>query len=165
MSDVANAPMDLANNSELIADLARFSEGVLTEQQIRRKWRHLDNNVWDAPDDALIDAVEAERVRRVRSGRAAREKAQNLAVQAPDVFGTIMTNDGNSPRHRIEAAKELRAVADTGPEAAPAANVEKFLIQINLGNGETLTYPNNSDATPPQKLLPIKQDGDDDGVV
>ena len=60
MSDVANAPMDLANNSELIADLARFSEGVLTEQQIRRKWRHLDNNVWDAPDDALVDAVEAE---------------------------------------------------------------------------------------------------------
>ena len=33
MSDVANAPMDLANNSELIADLARFSEGVLTETQ------------------------------------------------------------------------------------------------------------------------------------
>ena len=76
-----------------------------------------------------------------------------------------MTNDGNSPRHRIEAAKELRAVADTGPEAAPAANVEKFLIQINLGNGETFTYPNNSDATPPQKLLPIKQDDDDDGTT
>jgi hypothetical protein len=36
MSDV-NDPTDLANNSELIADLARFSEGVLTEQQIRRK--------------------------------------------------------------------------------------------------------------------------------
>ena len=87
MSDVANAPIDLANNSELIADLARFSEGVLTEQQIRRKWRHLDDNVWEAPDDALVDAVEAERVRRVRSGRAAREKAQNLAVQAPDILG------------------------------------------------------------------------------
>ena len=105
MSDVANAPIDLANNSELIADLARFSEGVLTEQQIRRKWRHLDNSVWDAPDDALVDAVEAERVRRVRSGRAAREKAQNLAVQAPDILGTIMTNDGNSPRHRIGRRK------------------------------------------------------------
>ena len=165
MSNVANAPIDLANNSELIADLARFSEGVLTEQQIRRKWRPLDNNVWDAPDDALVDAVEAERVRRVRSGRAAREKAQNLAVQAPDILGTIMTNDGNSPRHRIEAAKELRVVADNGPEVAPAANVEKFLIRIDLGGGETFTYPNNSDATPPQKLLPIKQDGDDDGVV
>ena len=165
MSDTANAPIDLANNSELIADLARFAEGVLTEQQVRRKWRHLDNSVWDASDDALIDAVEAERVRRVRSGRAAREKAQNLAVQAPDVLGTIMANDGNSPHHRIEAAKELRVVADNGPEVAPAANVEKFLIQINLGNGETFTYPNNNDATPPQKLLPIKQDGNDDGVV
>ena len=76
-----------------------------------------------------------------------------------------MTNEGNSPRHRIEAAKQLHVVADNGAEIAPAANVEKFLIQINLGNGETLTYPNNSDATPPQKLLPIKQDGDDDGIV
>jgi hypothetical protein len=54
MSDVAKAPIDLASNSELIADLACFSEGVLTEQQIRRKWRHLDNNVWEAPDDALV---------------------------------------------------------------------------------------------------------------
>ena len=164
MSDVANAPIDLANNSELIADLARFSEGVLTEQQIRRKWRHLDNSVWDAPDDALVDAVEAERVRRVRSGRAAREKAQNLAAQAPDILGTIMTNDGNSPRHRIEAAKELRVVADNGPEVAPAANVEKFLIRIDLGGGETFTYPNN--ATPPRRKNCFQsQDGDDDGVV
>src|SRR5215472_2367954 len=141
MNDVAYVPIDLANNSELIADLARFSEGVLTEQQIRRKWRHLDNNVWEAPDDALVDAVEAERIRRVRSGRAAREK---------DILGTIMTNDGNSPRHRIEAAKHLHVVADNGPEVAPAANVEKFLIQINLGGGETFTYPNNNDATPPK---------------
>src|SRR5262245_5696015 len=141
MSDVANAPMDLANNGELIADLARFSEGVLTEQQIRRKWRHLDNKVWDAPDDALVDAVEAERVRRIRSGRAAREKAQNLAIQAPD----IVAADGNSPRHRIEAAKHLHAVADNGPEVAPAAAAaERFQIIIDLSAGssdkEILTY-------------------------
>jgi hypothetical protein len=155
---------DLVNNRELISDLCRYSEGVLTEQQVRRKWRHLDNNVWESPDDALVDAVEAERVRRVRSGRAAREKAQNLAVQAPDVLGTIMNNDGNSPRHRIEAAKHLHAVADNGPEVAPAANVEKFLIQINLGGGETFTYPNN--ATPPRRKNCFQsQDGDDDGVV
>ena len=80
MSDV-NDPTDLANNRELVADLSRFAEGVLTEQQVRRKWRHLDDRVWDAPDDALVDAVEAERVHRVRTGRAAREKAQNLAAQ------------------------------------------------------------------------------------
>ena len=184
MSDVANAPMDLANNSELIADLARFSEGVLTEQQIRRKWRHLDNNVWEAPDDALVDAVEAERVRRIRSGRGAREKAQNLAIQAPDILGTIMTNDGNSPRHRIEAAKELRVVADNGPEVAPAAAAaERFQIIIDLSAGgsdkEILTYdiptkrdPENvghdvidgaTERVPLQKPFPItaKRNGDD----
>ena len=188
MSDV-NDPTDLANNRELIADLSRFSEGVLTEQQIRRKWRHLDNNIWDAPDDALVDAVEAERVRRVRSGRAAREKAQNLATQAPDILGTIMTNDGNSPRHRIEAAKELRVVADNGPEVTPAAAAaERFQIIIDLsaggGDNEILTYdvptkrgPENvghdvidgaAAQLPPRKPLPItanKREDDDDGVV
>src|SRR5215472_6422981 len=148
MSDV-NAPTNLANNRELIADLSRFSEGVLTEQQIRRKWRHLDNNVWEAPDDALVDAVEAERVRRVRSGRAAREKAQNLAVQAPDILGTIMTNDGNSPRHRIEAAKELRVVANNGPEVAPALLIKASIRPNALTVASAVARQASSRATSP----------------
>ena len=159
MSDVANAPMNLANNSELIADLARFSEGVLTEQQIRRKWRHLDESVWDAPDDALVDAVEAERVQRIRSGRAAREKAQNLAVQAPDILGSIMTSEGNSPRHRIEAAKHLHTVADNGPEVAPPAATERFQIIINLGNDEILKFDKTITARPHDS---IRHDAEDD---
>jgi hypothetical protein len=100
--------------------------------------------------------VEAERVRRVRSGRAAREKAQNLAVQAPDILGTIMTNDGNSPRHRIEAAKELRVVADNGPDVAPAASVEKFLIQIfnpdKFGRRRNLHVPKQQRRHPAAKI-------------
>ena len=52
-----------------------------------------------------------------------------------------------------------------GPEVAPAANVEKFLIQINLSGGEVFTYPNDNNTGPQQDLLPIKQDGDDDGTI
>jgi hypothetical protein len=167
MSDVANAPTDLTNNRELVADLSRFAEGVLTEQQVRRKWRHLDQSVWDAPDDALVNAVEAERIQRIRSGRAAREKAQNLAAQALDILGTIMTSEGNSPRHRIEAAKHLRTVADNGPEVAPPAATERFQIIINLGNDEILKFdktitpqPRNTDN---ELLLTSKQEDDSNG--
>ena len=137
MSDVAKTSTDeLSNNHELVSDLCRFAEGVLTEKQVRRRWRSIDESIWETPPEPLVDAVEAERIRRVRSGHAAREKAQNLAVQAPDILGTIMTNDGNSPRHRIEAAKELRVVADNGPEVTPAAAAaERFQIIIDLSAG------------------------------
>ena len=175
MSDVANAPMDLANNSELIADLARFSEGVLTEQQIRRKWRHLDANVWEAPDDALVDAVEAERVRRIRTGTSSREKAQLLHTKAPDILSEIMTGDSVSPRHKIESARALGQIATPVATPAPVANAERFVIQINIGNDEVLRYSKPIAAGPkpdaidhaPQELLPIiattKQGTDGDG--
>jgi hypothetical protein len=174
MSDTANAPIDLANNSELIADLARFSEGVLTEQQIRRKWRHLDNSVWDAPDDALVDAVEAERVRRIRTGTSPREKAQLLHTKSPDILSEIMTSDV-SPRHKIESARALGQIATPVSTPAPVANAERFVIQINLGNDEVLRYSKPIAAGPepdaidhaPQELLPIiattKQGTDGDG--
>ena len=95
-----------------------------------------------------------------------------------------MTNDGNSPRHRIEAAKELRVVADNGPEVAlAAAAAERFQIIIDLSAGgsdkEILTYdiptkrdPENvghdvidgaTERIPLQKplLITAKRNGDD----
>jgi hypothetical protein len=128
---------ELVSNTELIADLCRFKEAVLSEAQVRRKWRHLDNAVWDSPDEALIDAVEAESIRRVRSGASAREKAQLHHVQAPDMLNGIMTDAAASARNRIESAKELRAVAATGPENAPA--MDRFVISIVL-NGDVEHY-------------------------
>jgi len=75
--------------------------------------------------------VQRQKERRVRDGTAAREKAQWLFVQAPDVLGNILNNTMTSPRHRIEAAKELRQVALGGPEATPATS-EQFIIRIDL---------------------------------
>src|SRR5262249_21166135 len=131
---------DLANNRELVADLSRFAEGVLTEQQIRRKWRELDNSVWDAPDDSLVDAVEAERVRRIRSGTSSREKAQLLHTKAPDILSEIMTSDSISPRHKIESARALGQIATPPPTSAPAADASRCVITINLGGGEVVPF-------------------------
>jgi hypothetical protein len=127
--------VDLLSNNELISDLCRYRESVLTEAQIRRKWRHLDNAVWDEPSEALVDAVEAEAIRRVRSGTAARELAQKHHVAAPNTLSSIMNDAGTSAKNRIESARELRAVAATGPEAIPPA--DRFQIIINLSGDDS----------------------------
>jgi hypothetical protein len=88
-------------------------------------WERLGNN------ETLVAKIEAEKVRRIRNGVSAREKAQQLFVTAPGVLGDILHDDSASPRHRIESAKELRVIAANGPETAPAA--DRFQITINLG--------------------------------
>ena len=83
------APTDLINDTEFITDLARYGEGVLTEAEVRRKYRRFDDDIWEklGSDDALVHAIEAERTRRVRSGACVREKAQLLHTKAPEVLG------------------------------------------------------------------------------
>jgi hypothetical protein len=85
--DDGAAPTDLINDTEFITDLARYGEGVLTEAQVKRKYRRFDDDVWEklGSDDALVGAIEAERTRRIRSGACVREKAQLLHTNALDV--------------------------------------------------------------------------------
>src|SRR5262245_30199438 len=90
--------------------------------------------------ESLIEKIENEKLRRIRRGDTAREKAQRLYAQAPDVLGGIMNDSNASPRHRVECAKELRVVADNGPQAAPPPPAERFQIIINLGNDEILKF-------------------------
>jgi|SRR5215469_3107770 len=58
-------------NDELVSDLARFSEGILTEKQVRKKWHLFDESAWVAigEDDLMVEMVEAEQVRRIPPGR------------------------------------------------------------------------------------------------
>src|SRR5262249_46775629 len=128
----------LLDNTEFIVDLARYADGILSEAAVRKKYR-LPDDVWQglANDEELVSAIEAEKVRRIRNGSSARERAQQLFATAPDVLGKILNDDSASPRHRIESAKELRAVAANSPEAAPTSD-EKFTIVINLGNDQKL---------------------------
>jgi hypothetical protein len=139
-------PTSLLENHEFITDCARYAEGLLSEQAVKKK-HHFDDATWGrlGDDEALIEAIEAEKVRRTRNGDSARERAQQLFATAPNVLGDILHDDGASPRHRIESARELRQIAANGPEAALAAAADKFLIQINLGGGEILRYPQSVD--------------------
>jgi hypothetical protein len=157
-------PTSLIENHEFITDCARYAEGLLSEKDVKKK-HHFDDNTWESlgNNEELIEAIEAEKVRRIRDGSTKRERAQQLVVQAPVVLGDIMLDASASPKHRIDSAKALDAFAANGPEAAPAS--DRFQIIINLGD-DVLKFdksieinpndadPHNSDTTP-QGLFPI----------
>jgi hypothetical protein len=116
-------------------DCVRFVEGILTEEQLRKKY-DIDDTGWRqlASHDALQMAVGSIKERRIRSGQAAQEKAAHLFVSCPDVLGGIVNDAGAPARSRIEAIRELRQVAAVGPGAnTPANDSEKFVIRINFG--------------------------------
>jgi hypothetical protein len=157
-------PTSLIENHEFITDCARYAEGLLSEQDVKKK-HHFDEDTWArlGDNEALIEAIEAEKVRRIRNGSTARERAQQLFAQAPNVLGDILHGDAVSPRHKIESARELRQIAANGPESAPAS--DRFQITINLG-ADVLHFdksiaidPNDVDpndiGTTSQGLLPI----------
>jgi hypothetical protein len=159
----------LIENHEFIRDFARYCEGILGEKFLRRKYR-FDDSTWESlgNDDALVEKIENEKLRRIRDGTSARERAQVHFATAPDVLGGILNDQHASPRHRIESAKELRTVAANGPESAPAS--DRFVITINLsadGGAEHIEHYDKSIAIgvndTPQESLPaaIKDDDND----
>jgi hypothetical protein len=131
-------------------------------------------------DDSLVEAIEAEKVRRIRDGSTKRELAQKHIVRGPDVLNSIMMDSGASPKHRIDSAKTLDQFAGNGPEAA-AADSSRFVITINLGADHVEHYdksiaitPNDydADAAPTGAVVAIPKKGpkkiaakkkDDDG--
>src|SRR5262249_27007297 len=143
---VANLPQSLIDNLEFITDLARYAEGLFTEQQVKKK-HHFDDATWArlGEDEALIEKIEAEKIRRRRSGTAKRERAQQHIVKAPDILEKIMSDEGANARHRIDSVKALDSLADNGPQATPAA--DRFIITINLGEDAKLrsTKPDPND--------------------
>jgi len=160
----------LTDNLELITDCCRYSEGLLSEAAVRKKYR-FDEATWKrlASDDPLLEAIELERTRRIRSGAAKRERAQQLVVKACEVLGEIALDPDASPKHRIDASKTLDAFADNGPTHAPTSD-ERYTIVINLGNDQKLRIdkatglvPNNSeilDVTPQQAIEVEEKDGE-----
>jgi len=125
----------LLDNTEFVVDLCRFAENLASEAQIRKKYR-LSDASWETlgANDTLVEQTEAEKLRRERLGLTARERAQRAFSRVPTVLDGILNDDSASPRHRIESAKELRVIADNGPEATPAADI--FRIVINLGGDQ-----------------------------
>src|SRR5215475_6777332 len=63
--------IDLASDlgRELIVDLSRFYEELLSEAAIRKKYR-FDDKTWEqlGSDDKLVEMFEDEKIRRIRDG-------------------------------------------------------------------------------------------------
>ena len=119
---------------------ARRSEQELSEAAVRKKY-HFSEEAWErlGVDDKLIEAIEAEKVRRIRSGEAKREKAQQHIVKAPDILNTIMSDPKANAKHRIDSAKALDDLAEGGPRAAHDDS-DRVIITINLGGDEKLVF-------------------------
>ena len=132
MTSVPDLAAQLLTDAEFVSDLARYSEKLLTEKFIRRKYGNLTDDIWNqlGEDDALVEAVENEKLRRIRNGSAKREKAQAHIVAAPDVLHGILADSAANPRHRIDAVKALDALADNGPKTASTA--DRYVIHIDL---------------------------------
>jgi hypothetical protein len=132
VGDIVKFPASLEDNQEFIVDLCRYAESLMSEAAIRKKYR-LADDVWEklGSNDALVEKIEAEKIRRTRDGSTKREKAQQLITKAPGILDSIMTDPAASPRHRVDAIKTLDTFAANGPEGAPAS--DRFIIQINLG--------------------------------
>jgi len=142
----------LIENHALIEDLARYQEGLVEKAAIKKKWRGVvDEKTWNelGGDDAFYDAIEAEKLRRVRNGQAKRERAQQHITKAPGILDSIMSNPEANERHRIDAVKALDALADPGPQSA--LPVDKFFITIDLSGDSKIKDPRDIltiDATP-----------------
>jgi len=123
-----------------IADCSRNRERLVSDSQICEKYG-LTFNAWAeiAQNKAVRLAVNAEHERRIRNGDAAKEAAAKLFAEAPEVLGKILHSEQASPRHRIEAARELRATANTGAERTGDAG-DRVVITINLGADQKLTF-------------------------
>lgn len=135
-----SVPLDSDVGRTFVDDCARYTEGLLAETDVKNKWG-LSDDAWLSLEQnlAVLGAVQRERERRVMNGVAAAEAARQQFVKAPSVLGGILSSDGVSPRHRIEAARELRAIvsADSG---ADKQSGEQFTVVINLGADERLVY-------------------------
>ena len=128
--DLTGRPLPIEND-ELIADLARFADGTLSMAAVKARHRLTDAD-WAAmgEDDGFVRAVEAEKLRRIRSGQTKRELAQNEIIAAPPILGKIMRSPDSNARHVINSVKILDDLATGGGEAAAAAT--RFSIVINL---------------------------------
>jgi len=145
-----------------VVDATRAAEGVISDQELQERYELSPAELKTiAADKAVGRAIRDERARRVRNGTAARELAAKAFVRAPAVLDQIMTH-ADSPRHRIDAARELRATA-AGSDGDGPSQTEKFTIIINLGADHIERH--EVDVTPKAKQLDLegKPDGNEWG--
>jgi hypothetical protein len=164
MSDIVQlrSPIDLSTDlgRAFIVDATRAGEGLLTDEELQEKYELSDKDFRRISRDKTVGrAVRTESEFRVRNGLAAKEAAAKHFVGAPAVLNRIMTAEASNPRHAIDAAKELRAVATGGGSGDhPTSAGEKFVITINMG-ADTERFEFDAPKSAPQVDLEQKGDG------
>jgi hypothetical protein len=131
-------PVDSDVGAAFVVDVCRHVEDLMSAEALRTKYGLQDETAWESlgGNDALQRAIAAAKVRRIHDGSAAREHAQHLFLTTPVMLGGIINDTSMSPRHRIDAARELRACAAAGAEAEATANGERIRISINFGTSK-----------------------------
>jgi hypothetical protein len=142
-----------------VLDCCRHIEDLVTAESLRAKYGLLDEEAWQqlATNKPLQRAIAAAKTRRIHDGSAAREHAQHLFLAAPAVLGGIVADASASPRHRIDAVRELRACAAVGPEASAPADSERIRININFGTSKVHVDAPMKKIEPEREPLTIEQ--------
>jgi hypothetical protein len=165
----ADPSTSLIDNVALVEDLARYSEGGLTRDQVKRRWKNfITEEMWKTlgDDNELVDAIEARKSQRIRDGSLKRERAQTHIVRGPDALASIMDNPESNARHKVDAIKTLDALA--GGNSPEAKQQDRIVIKIDLGADIRAAggTPDPKDVlvieTSPSPLL---TDGNDDGPI
>ena len=117
-----------------VTDCAPNRERLFSDEQIREKY-DISPDAWVeiAKNKSLRLAINSESERRMLNGTAAQEAAAKIFTEAPEVLGSILRDNQASPRHRIEASKELRTVARSSDEKT-GTDTDRVIVTINLGN-------------------------------
>jgi len=146
-------PLNSDVGAAFVSDCARNRERLFSDDQLQEKY-DIDPRDWNdiIKNKPLRLAINSECERRMLNGDSAREAAAKQFTKAPAVLGGILEDQGASPRHRIEAAKELRATARAGDER-PGDTPDRVIISINLGNDEKLVV--DSGPLPPKRTKEV----------
>jgi hypothetical protein len=153
-SRVCSAPNlpSLRDNYEFVTDMTRYAEGLLLEKDVRKK-HHFDEATWEAlgNDDALVEKIELEKTRRIRSGETKKELAQKHIIRGPAVLAGIMDDERANPRHRVDSIRALDALA--APESRFAEQRDEVRVIINLGNDEKIVIGGPVKPTPATNII------------
>ena len=128
-------PLTSDVGSAFVADCARNRERIFSDDRIIEKY-DISPNDWTTitQNKTLRLLVTAECERRTMSGIAAQESAAKIFTEeGPQTLGSIVRDQRASPRHRVDAVRELRAAARFD-DKKDTADTERFTITINLGN-------------------------------
>ena len=129
-------PLNSDVGAAFVADCCRNRERIFSDDRLREKYEITSDADWTeiVKNKALRLAIAAETERRMLLGISAQESAAKIFTEeGPQTLGSILRDQRASPRHRVDACRELRATARVGDEKAGQAP-ERVIVTINLGN-------------------------------